>query len=48
MRGSRELRLLSTASKDHVQAKGFSEAYEFNTTQCTCKMKGIEWKRQEY
>jgi len=28
----RPQKCLNTASKDHVQAKGFSEAHEFNTT----------------
>jgi hypothetical protein len=34
----RTQKCLNTASKDHVQAKGFPEAHEFNTTQHSCKM----------
>ena len=34
----RAQKCLNTASKDHVQAKGFSEAHEFKITQQSCKM----------
>jgi hypothetical protein len=37
-RFKRAKKYLNTASEDHVQAKGFSDAHEFNTTQYSCKM----------
>lgn len=37
-RFKRAQKCLNTASEDHVQAKGISEAHEFNTTQHSCMM----------
>lgn len=33
------------ASRNQVQTKVFSETNVLNTTQCTCKVKSIKWKK---